>query len=232
MSVVTISRTDGARVERTDPHTGRDRISVAVHAADRRLADQLLPAFSQQRELALSAADESALADVVLVVSEMVTDSLVNELTAMSAAARRPGQCFVLVAGPLRERHLAQLFGAGVVSILPYRDVTPAQVIRTVIASHQGQAVLPAMLTRWLVEETRFAQTNLLATQGLAAGGLTVREVEVIRLIAQGEETSGIATHLNYSERTIKKIVKDLMSRLELRNRAHAVSYALRVGAI
>ncbi|GAA2805077.1 helix-turn-helix transcriptional regulator [Crossiella cryophila] len=229
MSVVTVSRADEVRAGQ---HPGSDRIAVAVHAADRRLADQLEPALALPRELRLLAAGESALADVLLVFSEMVTDSLVDELAAMSAAARRPGQCIVLVAGPLRERHLAQLFGAGVVSILPYRDVTAHQVIRTVIASHGGQAVLPASLTRWLVEETRFMRTNLLATQGLAAGGLTVREVEVIRLIAQGEETAGIASSLSYSERTIKKIVKDLMSRLELRNRAHAVSYALRVGAI
>ncbi|MCK2239276.1 MULTISPECIES: LuxR C-terminal-related transcriptional regulator [unclassified Crossiella] len=226
--MATISRT----VETTTGQPGLDRIAVAVHAADRRLADQLEPALAVPRELCLLAASESALADVVLVISEMVTDSLVGELIAMSAAARRHGQCFVLVAGPLRERHLPRLFGAGVVSILPYRDVTAHQVVRTVLASHSGQAVLPAGLTRWLVEETRFMRTNLLATQGVTAGGLTVREVEVIRLIAQGEETAGIASRLSYSERTIKKIVKDLMSRLDLRNRAHAVSYALRVGAI
>jgi DNA-binding NarL/FixJ family response regulator len=37
---------------------------------------------------------------------------------------------------------------------------------------------------------------------------------------------------LAYSERTIKNIVHELLERLELRNRAHAVAYAMRVGAL
>ena len=71
-----------------------------------------------------------------------------------------------------------------------------------------------------------------MASRGLLPGGLTVREVEVLRLLAQGEDTAHIAKSLSYSERTIKKVLQDVMSRLELRNRAHAVSYAMRVGAI
>src|SRR5690349_17321178 len=83
------------------------------------------------------------------------------------AAARR----IVLVAGPLRERHLPRLFGAGVVSILPCRDLNPRQIVRTVFATHTGRAVLPDVLARWLVDEMRSAQSDLLATQGLTSGG-------------------------------------------------------------
>jgi DNA-binding NarL/FixJ family response regulator len=52
-----------------------------------------------------------------------------------------------------------------------------------------------------------------------------------MRRLAEGYDTNRIATELNYSERTIKKIIQDVLSRLRLRNR-HAVSYAMRVGAI
>jgi DNA-binding NarL/FixJ family response regulator len=55
--------------------------------------------------------------------------------------------------------------------------------------------------------------------------------VDVLRLVAEGMDTSYIARKMNYSERTIKKVLADLMRRLDLRNRAHAVSYALRRGA-
>lgn len=72
----------------------------------------------------------------------------------------------------------------------------------------------------------------MLTSHGLSPGGLTAREVDVLKLLADGQGTEYIAEHLSYSERTIKKIIQDVMSRLELRNRAHAVSYALRVGAI
>ncbi|MFS8104233.1 LuxR C-terminal-related transcriptional regulator [Lentzea alba] len=132
----------------------------------------------------------------------------------------------------MRERYLSRLFAAGVVSVLPYRDATSAQVVRAVVASYAGRAVIPELLVRWLVDEVRSAQSDLLVSQGPLTGGLTVREVEVLRRLADGCDTSRIAGELNYSERTIKKIIQDVMSRLKLRNRAHAVSYAMRVGAI
>lgn len=210
----------------------RERISVAVRVEDQLLAAELVPQLAASPDLQLLAVGESAPADVLLVLGNAVTDELIDDLAELSERADNPAQRVVLVAGPLRERHLSRIFGAGVVSILPRRDISARLVIRALVATRSGGAVLPEKLTRWLVDETRAFQSDLLAKQGLTSGGLTAREVEVLRLIAQGEDTAHIATQLSYSERTIKKIMQDLLSRLELRNRAHAVSYALRVGAI
>jgi DNA-binding NarL/FixJ family response regulator len=209
-----------------------DCVQVAVYVRDHVVASELVPQLALSPDLRIAADDDLAVADVALVFADHVTDSLVDELATMSHRALNPAQRTVLVAGPLRERHLAQIFAAGVVAILPRKNTTPRQVIHALIATSHGRAVLPDKLTRWLADEIRFLQTNLLVAQGLAAGGLTLREVEVLRLIAQGDDTSQIAQQLNYSERTIKKVVQEIMSRLKLRNRAHAVSYALRVGAI
>jgi DNA-binding NarL/FixJ family response regulator len=54
----------------------------------------------------------------------------------------------------------------------------------------------------------------------------------VLRLVADGLDTHQIAEKLAYSERTIKNVLYGVMSRLQLRNRAHAVAYALREGYI
>ena len=62
--------------------------------------------------------------------------------------------------------------------------------------------------------------------------GLAPREVEVLRLLADGLDTSEIARKLAYSERTVKNVVHDVTTRLQLRNRSHAVAYALREGLI
>lgn len=62
--------------------------------------------------------------------------------------------------------------------------------------------------------------------------GLTVREVNVLRLVAEGYDTAQIAARLCYSERTVKNIVYSLTTRLKLRNRPHAVAYAIRAGVI
>jgi DNA-binding CsgD family transcriptional regulator len=58
------------------------------------------------------------------------------------------------------------------------------------------------------------------------------REVEVLRLIADGMDTLEIAQRLSYSERTVRNIIHALLTRMKLRNRTHAVAYALRNGAI
>lgn len=216
----------------SSPTRTSDRVQIAVHVHDHLVASDLVPQLAQSPELKIAVGDERDVADVSLVFAENVTDSLIDELAMISHRALNPAQRTVLVAGPLRERHLAQIFAAGVVAILPRKDITPRQVAHALIAASHGRAVLPEKLTRWLADEIRFLQTNLLVTQGLAAGGLTTREVEVLKLIAQGDDTAQIAQQLNYSERTIKKIMQEVMSRLKLRNRAHAVSYALRVGAI
>ena len=52
------------------------------------------------------------------------------------------------------------------------------------------------------------------------------------RLVADGWDTSEIAKELSYSERTIKNVFYGITARLNLRNRPHAVAYALRKGMI
>ncbi len=63
-------------------------------------------------------------------------------------------------------------------------------------------------------------------------GPLREREIAVLQLVAEGYDTGEIARKLSYSERTIKKVLHDLTMRLQLRNRSHAVAYALRAGLI
>jgi DNA-binding NarL/FixJ family response regulator len=72
----------------------------------------------------------------------------------------------------------------------------------------------------------------VLDPHGLTAAGLYTREVDVLRLLAEGMDTLEIAQRLNYSERTVKNIIHGVLSRLKLRNRSHAVAYALRNGVM
>lgn len=62
--------------------------------------------------------------------------------------------------------------------------------------------------------------------------GLTERELNVLRLLAEGLDTAEVSGQLFYSERTVKNIIHDITSRLELRNRTHAVAYAIKAGLI
>jgi DNA-binding NarL/FixJ family response regulator len=63
-------------------------------------------------------------------------------------------------------------------------------------------------------------------------GGLSDRDVEVLRMMADGQSTAGIAQGLSYSESTIKNIIHVIVRELGARNRAHAVAMALRADLI
>ena len=62
--------------------------------------------------------------------------------------------------------------------------------------------------------------------------GWSAREIEVLRLLANGLSTREVARRLAYSERTIKNVVYDLTARHGLRNRTHAVAVAVRAGLV
>lgn len=82
------------------------------------------------------------------------------------------------------------------------------------------------------MDHIKAVQRDVLAPLGLTTSGLEAREVDVLRLLADGFDTTEIARKLNYSERTIKNIVSVMMNRLGLRNRTHAVAFALRTGTL
>ncbi|WP_406185475.1 response regulator transcription factor [Streptomyces sp. NBC_01006] len=57
---------------------------------------------------------------------------------------------------------------------------------------------------------------------------LTARQTAVLTLMAEGHGNAVIARTLSCSEHTIKNVIYELMSRLQARNRAHAVACAVR----
>jgi two-component system, NarL family, response regulator LiaR len=64
----------------------------------------------------------------------------------------------------------------------------------------------------------------------LTADPLTEREVEVLRLVAQGRSNQEIASHLVISEATVRTHVSNILTKLHLASRTQAALYALREG--
>ena len=58
-----------------------------------------------------------------------------------------------------------------------------------------------------------------------AAGGLTAREVEVLRLVASGKTNRAIATDLFLSEKTVARHVSNIFAKLGLTSRSAATAY-------
>jgi DNA-binding CsgD family transcriptional regulator len=65
-----------------------------------------------------------------------------------------------------------------------------------------------------------------------AAGGLTAREVQVLRLVAAGKANQAIAAELFISEKTVARHVSNIFTKLELSSRAAATAYAYQQGFV
>ncbi|MEV6230963.1 LuxR C-terminal-related transcriptional regulator [Saccharopolyspora shandongensis] len=210
-----------------------DGITVSVFADDLGDGVRFLRALSESPELRVLPLKRHAAADVVVVVATRVDDPLLLQMEKVAAQAENSRQRMVLISDPMRESQLSRVVGCGVVSILPRAAIAPHLIVRAVVASGRGEAVMPKKVVRRLLEEAReFHQAVRRVPPVLAEAGLTDRELDVLRMFADGHDTGYVAVQLRLSERTIKKIVQDLTRRLGLRNRTHAVSYALRAGVI
>jgi DNA-binding NarL/FixJ family response regulator len=138
----------------------------------------------------------------------------------------------VLVAGELEDAEVLTAVEAGVCAVARRADSTPDMLVRLVTAAAAGEGALPPDLLGRLLTRVSRLQRHVLEPRGLQLAGITNREGEVLRLVASGLSTKEIADKLCYSQRTVKSILHDVTNRFQLRNRAHAVAYALREGLI
>jgi DNA-binding NarL/FixJ family response regulator len=168
-------------------------------------------------------------ATVAVVVTDQLDDDTIRE---MRALRRGDTPRLVLVATVLDESALVAAAEVGVVGLLRRMDATPDALVRTIRRVAAGDGEIPPDLLGRLLDQLGRLQRQVLAPRGLTFAGLAPREIEVLRLVADGYDTAEIAERMSYSERTVKNVLHDLTTRLQLRNRSHAVAYAVREGLI
>jgi DNA-binding NarL/FixJ family response regulator len=208
-----------------------ERITVGLRAQDPVLEAGLASQVRTRPELTLHKGEEheKESAVVIVVVVDFVDENALRELRNVK---RTTSARVVLVASHLDDKHLVSAAECGVAGIVRRTDATPERLTNVIRAVARGEGSVPADLLGRLLEQVGRLQGQVLGPLGLNVNGLAEREIEVLRLIAEGYETADIATKLSYSERTIKNVLHGIISRLHLRNRAHAVAYALRQGLI
>lgn len=73
---------------------------------------------------------------------------------------------------------------------------------------------------------------SLRAFDGPAPGGLSEREIEVLRLVAAGMTNRAIAARLYISERTVHRHINNIFGRIGVNSRAAAAAYAVQHGLL
>lgn len=168
-------------------------------------------------------------AAVAIVVTEQIDEATIRALHGLRRGDRPH---LVVVATTIDDAGLVTAAEAGVAGLVRRRDATPENLVRVITRVDSGEGEVPGdMLSRLMTQLGRL-QRQVLTPRGLTFTGLTPREAQVLRLVADGHDTAEIARELCYSERTVKNVLHDLTTRLQLRNRSHAVAYALREGLI
>jgi len=207
---------------------GAARVVVEIHATDPISRAGAVHHLCQYPGIVLADEGRSEGVAVAVVIADTIDESVLQTLRRLTRGGLGN---VVLVVGRIRESQLLEVVECGVGTILWRHEADAARLLQGVLAAARGDGNLPTdLLGRLLTQVGRMQRS---ASEGNAVPvGLSERETDVLRLVADGLDTAEIAARLSYSERTVKNVLHGLTSRLHLRNRAHAVAYALREGYI
>lgn len=206
----------------------RERIEVYVSACDPVSREGIV---SQLRGHGVTLVDERNLHQnvVALLVVEEIDEQAAQQIRALK---HRGLDRVVVIATKVEDGGLLSAVEAGANGFLRRGQSTAAKLVETIRTAAAGDGVLPPDLLGRLLGQVGRLQRQVLNPRGLSFAGLTDREVKVLKLLAEGFDTGDVGRQLFLSERTVKNIVHDVTSRLNLRNRTHAVAYALKQGLI
>ena len=166
--------------------------------------------------------EELFAADLVIVDHAMPGGT--DFVAAVGEAASAP---VVVCSSLTTEDAVLAVLQAGAAGVLRKDTLTTETLASAVRAAVNGTGVVTSELLHELLEN--------LSTNGdgkPAPTRLTDREQQVLSLIAAGHPTREVAQQLCYSERTVKNVLHDVVTKMGARSRSQAVAHAVREGLI
>jgi DNA-binding NarL/FixJ family response regulator len=184
-----------------------DDIDVVGQAGDGRAAAVLVAATAP---------------DVVLMDVRMPKRSGIEACRAIKDAA--PATCIIMLTASDEGADLYDALKQGASGYL-LKDSSIDEVADAVRLAGEGHALIsPSMATKLLDEFKQVARADRPAVR---TPRLTERELEVLRLVAQGLNNRDIGRQLFISEHTVKNHVRNMLEKLQLHSRLEAVMYAI-----
>jgi NarL family two-component system response regulator LiaR len=136
----------------------------------------------------------------------------------------QPEACILVLTSFAEDEKVFPAIKAGARGYL-LKDTTPQALLQAIRDVHQGESSLHPTIARKLLEEL-----NQPPNLPPSPDPLTEREVDVLRLVAQGLSNQEIGERLFIAERTVRTHVSNILGKLHLANRTQATLYALREG--
>ncbi|MGW1680111.1 helix-turn-helix transcriptional regulator [Saccharopolyspora sp. NPDC002376] len=198
-----------------------ERVRVAVWAADPITLNGLTQVLMERVEIFVATSELAEEVDVLLFAADRVTAECMAVMRRSAARCTAP---VVLVTGEFDRSHLLGAVECRVAAVLHRNAATEDRLVNAITAAANRGGALPPDL---LVQVQNLHEE---APHDLDVAGMTSREIEVVRLLADGLDTEEIGNRLCYSERTVKNIIHVMTSRLKVRNRSQLVAHGLRAG--
>ncbi|MEM7331253.1 MAG: response regulator transcription factor [Chloroflexota bacterium] len=161
--------------------------------------------------------------DVVLM------DLIMPEMDGVEATrqvrAASPDSKVIVLTSYHQDEHIFPAIRAGAISYL-LKDIEPDALADAIRRAAEGEAVLHPRIAARVVQElhgTRKEDVNPFIE-------LSEREIDVLKLIADGKSNADIAEQLVISTKTVKRHVSNILSKLHLGDRTQAAVYAWREG--
>jgi len=172
--------------------------------------------------------------DVVVIDLKMPNASGIDAIRQLAALS--PDACVVVLTVSADESDALDALAAGASCYL-LKDTRADELVGAIRLAAEGHAVLSREIARALVAHVRVENRNAERVRdaersrenGLA---LTARELDVIRLIAEGADNAEIGRELSISRHTVKQYVTNIFEKLGVQSRVQAAVYAVRKGLV
>jgi DNA-binding NarL/FixJ family response regulator len=111
------------------------------------------------------------------------------------------------------------------------KDSSIQQLIQGISAAAIGEALISPSIASKVLRRVR-SSTSQSDIEHVIRAELSDREIEVLKLIANGKDNAEIAADLHISPKTVKNHISNILMKLQIENRIQAAVYAVRSGIV
>jgi DNA-binding NarL/FixJ family response regulator len=162
--------------------------------------------------------------DVILVSSQISDGDSLETIKEMKD--RSPGAKVVMITRPGEELNPLNVLKSGARAYLA-KNISATDLVKSIELISSGRIIISPVFAEKFITEISSAEKDDKAKTLLTKSALSEREMEIVKLIAEGNTNKEIAQKLFIAENTVKVHVKNILNKLELRNRQQLVTYAV-----